>query len=118
MKLFILLLTLGPFSTFSQEENYTMKVIYELRGAAFFYQLDNEYYSQVLVGRNGGNWAILFKLNDDEKQKYMSHGFDYFHALDKSVASNIDDYSKRAIHGALAKDASNAIKQWRKSNPL
>ncbi len=95
-----------------------MKVIYEVRGAAFFYELNGEYYGEVLVGRNGGNWTILFELNELEKNSYLNLGVDYFHDLDKKVASNIDEYSKRSIQGGLGGKARSALKEWRQSNPL
>lgn len=94
-----------------------MKVIYEVRGSAFFYELYGEYYGEVLVGRNGGNWSILFKLNELEKKSYLDSGVGYFHDLDKRVASNIDEYSKRSVYGAIAGEAHRAVKEWRKSNP-
>lgn len=118
LKIIILLFSLISFSALSEEEPEKMKVIYEVRGAAFFYELDGEYYGEVLVGRNGGNWTILFELNELEKNSYLNLGVDYFHDLDKKVASNIDEYSKRSIHGGLGGKARSALKEWRQSNPL
>lgn len=118
LKIIILLFSFVSFSVLSEETADKMKVIYEVRGAAFFYELDGEYYGEVLVGKNGGNWTILFKLNELEKKSYLESGHDYFHELDKRVASNIDEYSKRSVYGSVAGEAHNAIKEWRKSNPL
>ncbi|BCD97431.1 hypothetical protein [Marinagarivorans cellulosilyticus] len=89
-----------------------MKVIYEVPGAAFFYQKNDEYYGQVLVSRSFATWTISFKLNGEEIEQYCKKGSDYLHFLDKKVAFSIDYYSTRDIHNLIAKEMRIAHEEW------